>query len=161
MVIFVAESLREQGLAKTAVDFTPVLGDLVGAYEFGSELAEHIETEAKKSLDENLDNINKPPREANAKADEDTIATFKELAATIKVTKPYFAEDTAAHEQIADALTAFHNEVAGDLYLLDIGKMSQQDYDVRHQQHKDDLQRTLTGACQEVGADSPSLRGAL
>lgn len=108
-LIFFTDDVEAHGVGGALVRATPLLGDLVGAYDLGNELAAKIREEANQQLQEAYADANDPARFAHAAARRQTAAAFNELAKAIRVTK--YMQPNEIAEAVQEPLLGFYGEV--------------------------------------------------
>lgn len=86
-----ADNVEAHGVAGAVARATPVLGDLISAHDLGTDLAQQIVNDANAAADANVREINARVNEAWRKANEQTLAAFRQLSPQIRVTneRPY------------------------------------------------------------------------
>jgi hypothetical protein len=109
-LVFFAEDVEAHGLGGALVRATPLLGDLVSAYDLGRELAEHIEAQARSNLEKEYEKVNRAWRRAHAAAMQLTSAEFNKLAQTIHVSKRYIQPEEILNA-IQEPLNQYYGEV--------------------------------------------------
>ncbi len=92
-VIDFADNVEAHGVGGAVLRTVPLLGDIVTAYDVGSEIAESIEEQSKEALKEAYNDANEPVRQAHRAARQDTVDAFNKIAATLKVTKQFYTTD--------------------------------------------------------------------
>lgn len=105
LVSFEADA-EEHGTAGAIVRATPLLGDLVSAYDLGKEIAQRIEDNAGAALADVMERVNRPVSEARDSAAEHVVENFNELAKSLRVTNPYFEV-----EQLSDLVGDYFKRV--------------------------------------------------
>ncbi|MEX0676163.1 MAG: HNH endonuclease, partial [Pirellulales bacterium] len=108
-LVFFAEDVEAHGVGGAIVRATPLLGDIVGAYDLGKELAANIREQARENLRAAYADANDPIRLAHTAARRQTAAAFNELAKNIRVTK--YVQPDEMIDAIKEPLRDFYGEV--------------------------------------------------
>jgi hypothetical protein len=112
VVLDFTENAKAHGVGGAIIRGTPLLGDLVAAYDVGSDLADQIKSQAEADAEKRLDELNRHAREAQREAARLTADAFRELAGRVRVTNPYFAGGS-----IQLPLAEFYNTVQPLVFL--------------------------------------------
>lgn len=155
-----AENAEAHGVGGAIVRATPVLGDLIGAHDLGSELAKEIRDEADAAESAAQISGNEPSRKAWEEADAQTIAAFNELAPQIKVTNAPNSGDGKGlvdPDEITTALFLYRDAMQSANLKRNTGK-SKVAFEAEAAQNKEQLRRRLERASQRRGL---ALKGPL
>ena len=159
-VLEFADNVEAHGIGGAVARATPLLGDLISAYDAGSDLAKQIRDEADDAAGEHLRRLNEPVRKAWEEADQQTIAAFHELAPQIKVTNQPLSEGGEGlvdPQEIAQALNIYRNQMQQANHLR-ISKVKGFDYAAAATHNKQQLRQRLERASQKRG---PAPRGPM
>ncbi|MEX2333488.1 MAG: HNH endonuclease, partial [Pseudohongiella sp.] len=121
-LVFFAEDVEAHGVGGAIVRATPLLGDIVGAYDLGKELAANIREQARENLRAAYADANDPIRLAHTAARRQTAAAFNELAKNIRVTK--YVQPDEMIDAIKEPLDEFYGEVHSIYKRIHRGKIT-------------------------------------
>lgn len=156
-IVEFADNVEAHGIGGAVVRATPLLGDLVSAYDLGSDLARQITDEANAAVDANTAALNAPVTKAWKKASEQTIEAFQELAPQIQVTNVYGPNGLVDPEEVATALKIYRTRMQ-QANLLKSENAPGFDFDSAATDAKRDFKERLTKAAQK---DEPPARRSL
>ena len=100
-----ADEVEAHGAVGAVARATPLLGDIIGAYDLGNELAAEIYEASDAMVRAAYDDANNPVHDAHAAARTTTAAAFNEVAKHVHVEQEYIQIDEivdAIEESIAD-----------------------------------------------------------
>ncbi len=106
-----ADNVEAHGAAGAVLRSTPMLGELISAHDFGTDLAKSIVDSANQSADAELQVINSAVSPAWEKASQQAIATFHELAPHIRVTNEYGPTGLIDAHEVADAMRSYRTSM--------------------------------------------------
>lgn len=154
-----ADDVRAEGLAKAALNATPVLGDLIAAHELGSEIAREIVDRAEAKAKGEQDKHDSLIFAARKEADMQTVEAFREIAPEIEVTNlPSAERDLVNPTEVAEALAAYRARMQIANWHRDVGS-KHFDYSAAAAEAKRDLRNRLIKASQQYGpSSSPKTR---
>lgn len=146
-VVEFAENVEAHGIGGAVIRATPLLGDLVSAYDLGSDLAKQITDEANASLDTHTAELNSRVSEAWHKASQQTIDVYAELGSQIEVTRSVGSNGRVDPTEIVEALNLFRARMQ-QANLLKAEQTPNFDFDKAAADAKQDLKDRLTRAAQ-------------
>jgi hypothetical protein len=157
-IVAFAENVEAHGVGGAVARATPVLGDLISAYDLGSELAKQIRDDADAAAGDAQRKLNEPSRKAWEQADEQTIAAYHEMAPQIRVTNQPQSGDGVElvdpHE-IAAALHDYREAMQSANFLRNV-HLKGFHFDAAAAHNKQQLRNRLERASQKQG---PMRRG--
>lgn len=107
-----ANNAEARGIPMALAEATPLLGDIIGVYDFGSDLAKEITDEATAKMNAHERKINEKVFEAREIATRQTMEAFRELAAEIEVTNEYSGPNGLVDAgEVSEALMAYRNRM--------------------------------------------------
>jgi HNH/ENDO VII superfamily nuclease len=90
VILDFTENVEAHGLGGALVRGTPLLGDIVTAYDVGSDFADEIKADADRKAQGELERINATSHQASRAAAAITAKAFENIAKRVRVTNPYF-----------------------------------------------------------------------
>jgi hypothetical protein len=108
-VVYFADDVEAHGLGGAIIRATPLLGDIVSAYDVGKAVADEIAANAKHVQDQAYLDTNEPVQAAQAAAGRATAEAFNQIAKTLRITKEYIQPQEVI-DAIADPLREFYEE---------------------------------------------------
>ncbi len=114
---FFAEEVEAHGLGGALVRATPLLGDIVTAYDVGSEIAAQIEQQAEEDLKGAYRAVNDAVTIAHVAAQKATADAFNEIGGRLRITKRYIQPD-----EVLDALREPLAEFYGEVFTIQMRK---------------------------------------
>jgi len=152
-----SDNVEAHGIGGAVARAIPVLGDLISAHDFGSDLARQIGDEANAAMGAAYKAANTPVEESWQKASEQTIEAFQELASQIEVTNPYAPNGLVDPSEVAEALKLYRDAMQSANYLK-ASRAKGFDFDTAAAKAKQELRQRLTKAAQK---NSSGQRGPL
>jgi|GEM_PF-2951652 len=119
-IIYFAEDVEAHGIGGAVARATPVLGDIIAAYDLGSELAADIRASGIEEIRRAAASANDPTELAHDAAERATAIAFNEIASQIPFQLPYSPDDAddAVIEKLVDAIKEPLAEFRGEAYTI-------------------------------------------
>jgi len=156
-IIEFSDNVQAHGVGGAVARAVPVLGDLIAAHDFGSELAQQIEDDAKAQADADFQAMNQASRDAWAEATQQMIDAYRELAPSVQVTnqRQSSGDPLVDPNDIADALQRYRDAMGSANYLR-ATKGGSFNYSAAAKKAKQELKDDLTHACQRKAPPKPT-----
>lgn len=157
-IVSFVDDLQADGLGKATLGATPVLGDLMAAYDLGSEIADEIRNRAEAKHNEFRTRADAAVDKSWEDATKQTIAAYDELAPYIEVTNDPGENGPVDPEKVAEALAIYRSRMQG-ANLLKAERAKNFNFEATAGQVKRDLKDRLIKASQKDPArayESPS-----
>jgi hypothetical protein len=146
-----ASNAEAHGVDGAVARAIPVLGDLISAHDFGSDLATQIRNDADARASSHSRILNAPSRLAWDEANRQTIAAFNELAPQIKVTNTRMSDgggELLDLPEIAGALQEYRHLMQNTIFKRNVG-LKTIDFNQEAARHKQRLRDRLEHASQK------------
>ncbi len=149
-IIYFAEDVEAHGVGGALARATPVLGDILAAYDLGSELAADIRASGVEQVERAEADANDPVQQAHKAAERATAIAFNEVASQIAFQIPYSpdATDESTMDKLVDAIQEPLAEFRGEAYTAYFSQLhgrgeSSADTDARLERAKGKLKRDI------------------
>ena len=106
-----AEDAEAHGLGGAVIRATPLLGDVVAAYDVGSELAAMIVSAAEEKADAAIREANAGVKAAQAAACKAAIEAYSDIAKNLRITSPYIESTDDVVDVVKEGLAEFYGEM--------------------------------------------------
>lgn len=152
MLLTFPQDVKAHGLPGAIARATPVLGEIISAYDLGTELAQEIidKADAKETKERKLHSNR--VKAAWIVARQQTVAAYRELAPSIAVTNP-----TVDDAQIGKVMTVYRNTMQQLNWLQSEQAINYDDYTAGAKRAKDQLKRGLIDEAQRNDSPSPRM----
>jgi hypothetical protein len=153
-IVDFAENAEAHGVEGAVARAIPLLGDLISAYDLGSDLAKEITDEAAAMEKAAYDDANGAVREAALLANQQAAEAFEELAKQIQVTNEIGTYGRVNAQKVANALSIYRAQMHG-ANLARAANAPGLNYEKTAQRAKRALRNRLIRACQPVTRPQP------